>query len=129
MSQLYRVTDPQHSYPINSVEVLAEGALKAKGQALAAMMGCPLDEVSTQVVVDSLNSLECVCLTQCKPKSVYLLTLQVELDTAEGSPELPEELAQMLGGVGKEGVLQIAFGSGWEQYKPEFSVVNVTRVE
>ena len=56
-SQMYRVVDPSHVYPIYAVEVLAEDITEAKERALEAMMGCPLDDVDSKVVEESLASL------------------------------------------------------------------------
>ena len=55
--KMYRVVDPSHVYPIYAVEVLATGEDEAKGLALMAMMGCPLDDVDEKVVSESLAGL------------------------------------------------------------------------
>lgn len=54
----YRVKDPQWSYPIGIVHVMADDEDMAKSLAAEAMFGCPLLEVDKQVVDDMLRTLE-----------------------------------------------------------------------
>lgn len=54
----YRVEDPAITYPIFAIEVMAENAFNAQTAAMEAMFGCPVDEVSEQVVADFRKELK-----------------------------------------------------------------------
>ena len=55
---MYRVTDPQHVYPIHAVEVLAEDENQARTIAAEAMIHADLQDIDAKVAQDLLDSLE-----------------------------------------------------------------------